>query len=58
MSTRRRPLAKYVGPVALTPRIKGELVTQTTTRPASVIRRSPKWWDGPSGAGGIRDKVF
>jgi hypothetical protein len=36
-----------------------EVVTETSTRPEfRVVKRRPRWWDGPPGGGGIMDKVF
>ncbi len=35
-----------------------ELISQTNTRPARVIKRRPKWYDPPRGSGGIMDRQF
>jgi hypothetical protein len=38
--------------------IPAVLVNETSTKPFRVVRRRSKWWDGPSGTGGIMEKVF
>jgi hypothetical protein len=35
-----------------------ELVSQTNTKPARVIKRRPKWYDPPPSGGGIMDRQF
>jgi hypothetical protein len=41
-----------------TPAPLPEVVTETNTKPFRVVKRRQKWWDGPTGSGGIMDRVF
>jgi hypothetical protein len=38
--------------------IPAVVVNETSAKPFRVVRRRPKWWDGPRGSGGIMEKVF
>jgi len=62
---RPEPLAAGPGPKVspqtdepISAPVPAAVVTETSTKPFRVVKRSPKWWDGPSGADGIGDKVF
>jgi hypothetical protein len=49
------PAAPTTTPPAPVP---AAVVSETSTKPFRVVKRSRRWWDGPEGAGGIRDKIF
>jgi hypothetical protein len=56
--TEPKPSAPFVSSKKRKP-TPAEVVTETSTRPEfRVVKRRPRWWDGPPGGGGIMDKVF